>query len=179
MTHAGSVTRQTSTHWDAVAGAAAAASVGAMLWLGVLLLDQLVFFADAEQTRDAATARTLMLPAAGVALAGAAMFGSRTTWVYAAALALPAVVCVTLTWLFPGAAYGLVAFPLTAPFAVAAATAILVPAAVRSRREAALVTGVLLVAALAATSILGILPLVVLLPAAAMVAWAQRRVAQG
>lgn len=173
------MTSEHPTRWDAVAGAAAAASLAAVVWLGVLLLDQLVFFADADQTRDAVTARILMVPAGGVALAAAAVIGLRTTWVHAAAVALPALVCPSLTWLFPGAAYGLAAFPLTAPFAIAAATAILVPAAVRSRREAALVAGVLLVAALAATSILGVLPLAVLLPAAVMVAWAQRPVAQG
>jgi hypothetical protein len=179
ITHAGPVTRQNLTQWDAVAGAAAVASLAGLMWLGVLLLDQLVFFADAEQTRDAATARTLMLPAAGVAIAGAAVIGMRMTWVHAAAMAIPALVCVALTWPFPGAAYGLAAFPLTAPFAIAAATAVLVPAAVRSRRDAALVTGALLVAALVATSFMGILPLAVLLPAAAMVAWARRWVTQG
>ena len=171
--------RQALTKWDAVAAVATAASLGALLWLGVLLLDQLVFFADDEQTRDAATARLLMLPAAGVTLAAAAVVGWRTTRAHGAAIGLPALASVTVTWLFPGAAYGLVAFALTAPFAIAAATAAFVPAAVRSRRSAALVTGVLLVAALAATAILGVMPLLVLLPAAAMVAWAGRRAAPG
>ena len=171
--------RQAPTQWDAVAVTAAAASLAALVWLGILVLDQLVFFADVDQTRDAATARLLMLPAAGVALGAAAVVGWRATWVHAAALALPALATVSVTWLFPGAAYGLLALPMTAPFAIAAATAILIPAAVRSRREVAIVTGVLLVAALAGTAILGILPLLVLLPAAVMVAWAGRRAAPG
>ena len=171
------MTRQAPTQWDAVAGAAAGASLAVVLWLGVLVLDQLVFFADDEQTRDAATARVLMLPALAVALAAAAIVGRRTSRAHGVALALPAVATATSTWLFPGAAYGLVALPLTAPFAIAAATAVLIPAAVRSRRDAALVTGVLLFAAVAATAVLGILPLLVLLPGAAMVAWAGLRAA--
>jgi len=179
ITDAARVNRQASTQWDAVAATAAGASLAVVIWLGVLVLDQLVFFADDQQTRDAATARVLMLPALAVALAAAAIVGWRTSRVHGLALALPALASVTSTWLFPGAAYGLVALPLTAPFAVAAATAVLVPAAVRSRRDAALLTGVLLIAAVAATAMLGILPLLVLLPAAAMVAWAGRRAAPG
>jgi hypothetical protein len=171
------VTRQAPTKWDAVAGAAAAASLAVVLWLGVLVFDQLVFFADDGQTRDAATARVLMLPALAIAIAAAAIVGWRTSLVHGVALALPGLASVISTWLFPGAAYGLVALPLTAPFAIAAATAVLIPAAVRSRRETALVTAVLLVAAVAATAIMGIVPLLVLLPAAAMVAWAGHRAA--
>jgi len=177
--HAGAVTREAPIQWDAVAAVAAVASLAVVMWLGVLVVDQLVFFADAEQTRDAATARVLMLPALVVALVAAAVVGWRTSRVHGAALALPALASVISTWPFPGAAYGLVALPLTAPIAIGAATAVLIPAAVRSRRDAALLTGVLLVAAVAATPILGILPLFVLLPVAAMVAWAGRRASPG
>ena len=100
--------------------AAAVAGVAAIVYLGPLMFDQLVFFSDQEQTRNAAAARDAMALPAGVLLIASASVLLRTSWLHGFLAALPAIVAVPLAWLAPDAAFQLLAYGLTAPIAVGA-----------------------------------------------------------
>lgn len=105
---------------DALAMMAAVIGIAAIVYLGPLMLDQLVLFSDQEQTRDAAVARDAMaLPAGALLIASVAVL-LRTTWLHGVLAALPAIVAVPLAWLAPDALFQLLAYGLTAPIAVGA-----------------------------------------------------------
>jgi hypothetical protein len=112
---------------DPVTLGAAVTGIVAVLWLAPLMGDQLVFFADQEQTRQAAASRQAMLPAAAVLLVAAAVLLSRRRPLRALLAALPAATAVPLTLATPGAAYGLLAYAIIAPISLGALLSAVAP----------------------------------------------------
>src|SRR5688500_18662345 len=102
-----------------IIGAAIIGIVG-VVWLAPLMSDQLVFFGDREQTRQAAASRQAMLPAAALLLVAAAGLLSQRLRLHAPLAALPAIVAVPLQSVAPDDAYGLLAYVMTAPIALGA-----------------------------------------------------------
>jgi hypothetical protein len=94
--------------------------IAGLVWLGPLMFDQLVFFADREQTRQAAASRTFMLPAAALLVVASAGIGVRGLPLHALLASLPALVAVPLALLAPGPAYQLLAYVITAPVSLGA-----------------------------------------------------------
>jgi len=92
--------------------------VAALIWLAPLMFDQLVFFADQDQTLQARASREAMIPAAALLLVAAAALTVRQRPWHALVVALPALVAVPLAFLAPGAAYQLLAYGITAPIAL-------------------------------------------------------------
>ena len=105
---------------DLVMLGAAIAGVVAVIWLGPLMGDQLVFFGDQEQTRQATASREAMIPAAVLLLVAAAGLLSRQRSLHALLAALPAIVAVPLSLVAPDAAYGLLAYAIVAPISLGA-----------------------------------------------------------
>jgi len=112
---------------DPVVAAASVLGLGGIIWLAPLMFDQLVFFGDQEQTRQAAAAREAMLPAAALLLVASAILVVRKRPWHALFGALPALVAVPLALLEPGAAYQLLAYGIVAPFALGALLSAAVP----------------------------------------------------
>jgi len=137
-----------------------------VIWLAPLMFDQLVFFGDQEQNRQAAVARETMLPAAAIILAGSAVRIVRQRPWHALFAALPALIAVPLALLAPGAAYQLLAYGISAPFALGALLSAAIPLP-RSLPTPILTIGALILLAFAVitTPFLGLLVLV------AAVAW--------
>lgn len=107
---------------------AAAAFVGmaGLIWMGPLMVDQFVLFADQEQTRRAAESRALMLPAAALTLLAAAiLLAHGRAW--HAALVAASVIAPAVAWLAPDTLYQLVAFVLLAPLAAGALLSTILP----------------------------------------------------
>jgi hypothetical protein len=102
-----------------IVGAAIIGIVG-VVWLAPLMSDQLVFFGDREQTRQADASRQAMLPAAALLLVAAAGLLSQRLHLHALLAALPAIVAVPLQSVAPDDAYGLLAYVMTAPIALGA-----------------------------------------------------------
>lgn len=152
--------------FDPVAVAGSAVGLAGLIWLGPLMLDQLVFFADQDQTRQAEAARELMLPAAAILLAGSAILLVRASAWHALLSAAPALVAVPLALLAPEAAYQLVAYGITAPVAFGSLLAASVPLP-RAMPTAILFIGA---AVLIALALLGT-PFIALLTLAALVVW--------
>ena len=164
-------------HLDPVAVMASVLGLAGVFWLAPLMFDQLVFFGDQEQSRQAAHARGAMLPAAALILAASAVFVVRHQPWHAAFTVLPALVAVPLAFLAPGAAYQLLAYGISTPFAIGALLSAAVPVP-RSVPTPILTIGAVLLLAFAVltTPFLGLLVLV-----AAGVWWrlgAHRRVHQ-
>jgi hypothetical protein len=113
--------------FDAVSAVASALGVAVLIWLAPLMFDQLVFFADQEQTRRAAVSRQAMLPAAALLIAAAAALAVRQRPWHALVVALPALVAVPLALLAPGAAYQLLAYGITAPMSLGALLSAVLP----------------------------------------------------
>ena len=86
-----------------------------LVWLAPLMLDQLVFFGDQEQTRQAEASREAMLPAAGLVAAAAAGLVIRGRRWHALLVAVPVLVAVPLALAMPDAAYQLLAYGILAP----------------------------------------------------------------
>lgn len=152
--------------FDPVAMAGSVVGLVGLIWLGPLMFDQLVFFADQEQTRQAEAARELMLPAAAILLAGSAALLVLTSPWHALLAAAPALVAVPLALLAPEAAYQLVAYGITAPVAFGTLLAASVP------RPRSMPTAILFVGAavLIALALLGT-PFIALLALVALVVW--------
>ena len=112
---------------DPLAITLSATGIAGLAWLTPLMFDQLVFFADQEQTRQAAASRTLMLPAAALLFAASAGIGVRGLRVHALLASLPAFVAVPLALLAPGPAYQLLAYVITAPLSLGAMLSAAVP----------------------------------------------------
>jgi hypothetical protein len=101
-------------------------AVGALVLLGPLIFDQLVFFGDQEQTARAVRARALMPIPAAMLLVGATIVGRRRGLVIGIAVASP-LASVGLALAMPEAAYQLLAYGLTLPIAVGATAAGVLP----------------------------------------------------
>ena len=99
---------------------AAVIGIIAIVWLAPLMGDQLVFFGDREQTRQAETSRQAMLPAAALLLVAAIGMLIRRRNLHALLAALPALVAVPLSLAAPDDAYGLLAYVITAPISLGA-----------------------------------------------------------
>jgi len=112
---------------DPVATVASVLGFAGVIWLAPLMVDQLVFFGDQEQNRQAAVARELMVPAAAMILAGSAILAVRRRPWHALFAALPALVAVPLALLAPGAAYQLLAYGISAPFSFGALLSAAIP----------------------------------------------------
>ncbi len=102
-----------------IIGAAVIGIVG-VVWLAPLMSDQLVFFGDREQTRQAEASRQAMLPAAALLLVAAAGLLTRHRPLHALLVALPALVAVPLSLAAPDEAYGLMAYVIAAPISLGA-----------------------------------------------------------
>ena len=105
---------------DPVTLGAAVIGIASVIWLAPLMGDQLVFFGDQEQTRQAADSRQAMLPAAALLLLAGAGLRSRHRPLHALLAALPALVAVPLSLAAPDAAYGLLAYLIAAPISLGA-----------------------------------------------------------
>jgi hypothetical protein len=105
---------------DAVTLGSAVIGIAAVLWLAPLMGDQLVFFGDREQTRQAEASRQAMLPAAALLLVAAGGLLSRRRHLRALLAAVPAFVAVPLQLAAPDAAYGLLAYVIAAPISLGA-----------------------------------------------------------
>ena len=132
---------------DPVTLGAAGIGVVAVLWLAPLMGDQLVFFGDQEQTRQAAASRQAMLPAAALLLVAGAGLLSRHRRLHALLAALPALVSVPLSLAAPAAAYGLLAYAIVAPISLGALLSAAAPPP-RSVRVPVLLVGAVLLAGL-------------------------------
>ena len=99
---------------------AAIIGIVAVVWLAPLMSDQLVFFGDREQARQAEASRQAMLPAAALLLVAAAGLLASDVTLHALLAALPAIVAVPLQLVAPDDAYGLLAYVITAPIALGA-----------------------------------------------------------
>ena len=117
-----------------------------VIWLAPLMFDQLVFFADQEQTRVAAASRQAMLPPTGLVVLGAIGLGIRVTPAHGLLAALPAVTAVPLALLLPDAAYQLLAYAITAPISLGALLSAAAPPPRNVRVSVVLVGVVFLVA---------------------------------
>lgn len=113
------------SEWIVVA--AAAVGIGAVIWLAPLMTDQIVFFADREQTLVAEASRWTMLPVSGVLVACAAVLGRQVGLWHGVLAALPALIAVPLAWIAPGPAYQVLAYGATAPWALGALLIAAVP----------------------------------------------------
>ena len=98
-----------------------------LIWLAPLMFDQLVFFGDQDQTRQAAASREAMFPAAALLFVAAGVLTVRQHPWHALVVALPALVAVPLALLAPGAAYQLLAYGITAPMSLGALLSATVP----------------------------------------------------
>lgn len=97
-----------------------------LIWMGPLMVDQFVLFADQEQTRRAAESRVLMLPAAALTLSAAAiLLAQGRAW--HAALVSSATIAPAVAWLAPDTLYQLVAFLLLAPVATGTLLSTILP----------------------------------------------------
>ena len=105
---------------DPVTVGASVIGIVAVVWLAPLMSDQLVFFGDREQTRQAEASRQAMLPAAALLLVAAAGLLARRHHLHALLAGLPALVAVPLQWAAPDDAYGLLAYVITGPIALGA-----------------------------------------------------------
>jgi hypothetical protein len=132
---------------DLVTLGAAVTGIAAVLWLAPLMGDQLVFFGDQEQTRQAAASRQAMLPAAALLLVAAGGLLSRRRQLRALLAAVPAFVAVPLQLAAPDAAFGLLAYAIAAPISLGALLSAAAPPP-RSVRVPALVVGAVLLAGL-------------------------------
>ncbi|HEX7195478.1 MAG TPA: hypothetical protein VF364_01445 [Candidatus Limnocylindria bacterium] len=152
--------------------AACAIGVVGLVWLAPLMFDQLVFFADRDQTQQAEDSRRAMLPASALVLASAlGLLVRRLRW-HSLVVALPVLVAVPLAWMLPGPAYQLLAYGILAPAALGALLGAAVPGA-RSVPVAIAVAGIGLIAlmGIVATPFIALLALV-----AAAVWWRLRKV---
>jgi hypothetical protein len=105
----------------------AVATVAALGWLGVLVLDQLVLFSDQEQTRVAAASRGLM-PIPGVVIAASgAVIGYKRSATLGWLVILPAITVIPLSTLFPTIGLQILAYIATAPVALGACLAATMP----------------------------------------------------
>jgi hypothetical protein len=129
---------------DLVIAAASVIGVAGVIWLAPLMMDQLVFFADREQTRQAAVAREAMIPAAALLLVAAALLLSRRRHLHAMLAALPALVAVPLALAAPDVAYQLLAYAILAPIALGALLSAAAPPPRTVRVPMLLVAAVLL-----------------------------------
>jgi hypothetical protein len=118
--HSPSMQSASGRRFDPFLLAAAALGVAGVLWLGPLMFDQLVFFADQDQTLRARASRQAMIPATAVLLVAAAGVAVRQHPWHALVVALPAIVAVPLAVLVPSAAYQLLAYGITAPMSLGA-----------------------------------------------------------
>ena len=109
-----------------IIGAAIIGIVG-VVWLAPLMSDQLVFFGDREQTRQADASRQAMLPAAALLLVAAAGLLSQRLRLHAPLAALPAIVAVPLQSVAPDDAYGLLAYVIAAPVTLGALLSVAAP----------------------------------------------------
>jgi hypothetical protein len=158
---------------DPITAAAAGIAAAGIVWLGPLMVDQFVLFADRDQAADAAAARAVMpYPAVLVAL-GAALLAARRRLVQGAVAALP-LVAVLLAWTTPEALYQLLAYGVAAPAAIGALLAATIPLHGRAGSPWTLVAiGIVGVVAIAGTPFLaGVIAL------AAVAWWAMSRHAQ-
>ena len=112
---------------DPLAIVASAIGIAGLTWLAPLMFDQLVFFGDREQTRQAAASRALMLPAAAILLVGSAGIFVRRMPQHALLAALPGLVAVPLALLAPSTAFQLLAYGVTAPMSLGALLSAAVP----------------------------------------------------
>lgn len=113
-------------HRDPITLLAAVTALAGIAWLAPLMLDQLVFFADRDQTAAAEAARASMPWPAMLVAAGAIAIAARGQLLPGAVAALP-LVAVLLAWTTPGAAYQLLAYGLAAPTAIGALLAAVTP----------------------------------------------------
>lgn len=119
----------------------------AVVWLAPLMSDQLVFFGDREQTRQAEASRQAMLPAAALLLVAATGLLARRRPLHAFLVALPALVAVPLGLLTPANAYQLLAFAVVGPISLGASLSAAIPPP-RSFRVPVVVLGAVLLLAL-------------------------------
>ena len=129
-----------------IIGAAIIGIVG-VVWLAPLMSDQLVFFGDQEQTRQAAASRQAMLPAAALLLVASAGLLARRRPLHAFLVALPTLVAVPLALLTPANAYQLLAFAVVGPISLGASLSAALPPP-RSFRVPVVVLGAVLLLAL-------------------------------
>ncbi|MGH2385503.1 MAG: hypothetical protein ACRDGB_10720 [Candidatus Limnocylindria bacterium] len=153
-------------HFDLVAAVASVLGFAGVSWLAPLMFDQVVFFGDQEQNRQAAAAREAMLPAAALLLVASGILVVRWRPWHALFTALPALVAVPLALLVPGAAYQLLAYGISAPFALGALVSAAVPLP-RQLPTPILTIGVLILLAFAVVTT----PFIGLLVIIAAVAW--------
>ena len=139
---------------DPITLVAAVCAAAGIVWLGPLMVDQFVLFADRDQGADAAAARAAMpFPAMLVAI-GAAVLVARGRPVQGAVAALP-LVAVLLAWTTPEALYQLLAYGMAAPAAIGALLAAMIPLHGRATSPWTLVAiGIVGVLAIAATPFL-------------------------
>jgi hypothetical protein len=112
---------------DPIIAAAGAIGLVGLIWLAPLMFDQLVFFADRDQTRQAEASRQAMLPAAGLVLAAAVGLVMRGRRWHALLVALPVLVAVPLAFILPSAGYQLLAYGFLAPVALSAVLSAVFP----------------------------------------------------
>lgn len=112
---------------DLVTLGAAVTGIATVLWLAPLMGDQLVFFGDRDQTRQAEASRQAMVPAAALLLVAAAGLLSRRRHLHALLASLPALVAVPLSLAAPDEVYGLLAYVITAPISLGALLSAAVP----------------------------------------------------
>lgn len=111
---------------DILTPVAAVAVVVAVFWLGPLMLDQLVLFGDRQQTESAAAARTLMPIPAMILAAGSLGIGMRGLIPHAFVAAIP-LAAVALALAAPDTAFSIAAYGFSAPPAIGAALAAVLP----------------------------------------------------
>ena len=105
---------------DPVTLGAAVIGIAAVLWLGPLMANQLVFFGDQDQTRQAAASRQAMLPVAALLIVAAAGLLARRRPLHAFLAAVPALVAVPLSLAAPDEVYGLVGYVIAGPISLGA-----------------------------------------------------------
>lgn len=92
--------------------------VATVVVMAPLMADQLIFGAGADETRQAETARLLMLPAALIQLGCAAVVRARGVPRFAGLAALPALIAVPIAFLDTDSGYQLLAYAFTGPLAL-------------------------------------------------------------
>ena len=149
--------------FDPVTLGAALVGIVAVVWLAPLMSDQLVLFADQEQTRQAAASRLAMLPATALLLVAAGGLLTQRRPLHALLSALPALVAVPLALVTPDSLYQLVAYAVVGPISLGALLSAAIPPPPSFRVPVVMIGAVLLVALTVLASPFTIMVLVALI----------------
>jgi len=148
---------------DPVTLGAALVGIVAVVWLAPLKSDQLVLFADQEQTRQAAASRLAMLPATALLLVAAGGLLTQRRPLHALLAALPALVAVPLALVTPDSLYQLLAYAVVGPISLGALLSAAIPPPPSFRVPVVVIVAVLLVALTVLASPFTIMVLVALI----------------